>query len=252
MTPRLAAENVSKRYEGVKALDGVSVDFLPGEVHAVCGENGAGKSTLMRILCGAVADYEGQLFSRGKPVRFANPREAEADGVAIVYQELNLAGTLSAAANIFLGRELLRWGVWRRDRAMEAEAAKLFERLQASIDPRARVDSLRVGDQQLVEIAKGLSRDADVLILDEPTSALDTGSELNFVEALGRLRRNRTTFVIAHRLSTVRRSDRILVINEGRLVATGTHDELMRTCELYARLAGDFADVKVPRLRALA
>jgi ribose transport system ATP-binding protein len=227
MTPRLSAERVSKQFDGVRALDDVSVEFRAGEVHAVCGENGAGKSTLMRILCGAIADYDGRLLSRGKPVRFATPRAAEADGVAIVYQELHLAGPLSVAANVFLGRERLQFGFWRRDRAMEADAAKLFGRLHASIDPAARVDSLRVGDQQLVEIAKGLSRDADVLILDEPTSALAAAeSERLFRIIEDHRRKGGTVVYISHKMDEIfRLADRITVLRDGRFVGTKSRSE---------------------------
>jgi ribose transport system ATP-binding protein len=238
-TPRFAAENISKKFEGVQALAGVSVDFLPGEVHAVCGENGAGKSTLMRILCGAIADYDGRLLSRGKPIRFANPREAESDGIAIVYQELNLAGPLSVAANVFLGRELLRFGFWRRDRAMEQEASRLFERLQAPISPKARVDCLRVGDQQLVEIAKGLSRDADLLILDEPTSALAAAESKRLFRIIDDFRRKGSTVVyISHKMDEIfRLADRITVLRDGKFVGTKRKSETTPT-EITAMMVG--------------
>jgi len=239
MTPRLSAENISKRFEGVKALDGVSVDFLTGEVHAVCGENGAGKSTLMRILGGAIADYDGRILSRGNAVRFADPRQAEADGVAIVYQELNLAGTLSAAANVFLGREPVRFGIWRRDRLMEGTTAKLFELLHTAIDPKARVDTLRVGDQQLVEIAKGLSRNADVLILDEPTSALAVAeTERLFRIIEGVRQRGGTVIYISHKMEEVfRLADRITVLRDGRFVGTRARSDTT-PAEITAMMVG--------------
>jgi ribose transport system ATP-binding protein len=237
--PRLTAENVSKKFDGVQALSDVSLEFRAGEVHAVCGENGAGKSTLMRILCGAIADYDGRLLSRGKPVRFANPRDAERDGIAIVYQELNLAGTLSVAANVFLGRELLSFGFWRRDRAMERETAKLFERLHADISPKARVDSLRVGDQQLVEIAKGMSRDADVLILDEPTSALAAAESERLFRIIDDLRRKGAAVLyISHKMDEVfRLADRISVLRDGRFIGTKKRSETT-PAEITAMMVG--------------
>jgi len=237
--PRLAVEKVSKNFDGVQALADVSLEFHAGEVHAVCGENGAGKSTLMRILCGAIADYEGRLLSRGKQVRFADPRAAEADGVAIVYQELNLAGPLSVAANVFLGRELVSFGVWRRDKAMERAAAEIFQRLHASISPKARVDSLRIGDQQLVEIAKGLSRDADVLILDEPTSALAAAESTRLFRVVDGLRsKGAAVLYISHKMDEVFRvADRISVLRDGRFVGTKRTSETT-PAEITAMMVG--------------
>jgi ribose transport system ATP-binding protein len=237
--PRLAVENVSKNFDGVQALADVSLEFHAGEVHAVCGENGAGKSTLMRILCGAIADYDGRLYSRGKQVRFADPRAAEGDGIAIVYQELNLAGPLSVAANVFLGRELVSFGVWRRDKAMERAAAEIFQRLHASISPKARVDSLRIGDQQLVEIAKGLSRDADVLILDEPTSALAAAESHRLFRVIEGLRsKGAAVLYISHKMDEVfRLADRITVLRDGRFVGTKPTSETT-PAEITAMMVG--------------
>src|SRR2546428_1945508 len=164
---RLSVSHITKRFPGVTALADVSLDVAAGEVHAIVGENGAGKSTLMKILSGAITEYDGEIVLRGKTVRFGGPRDAEHAGVSIMYQELNLVEQLTAAANIFLGREKRNWLGLLDDRAMEAEAARYFERLGTPIHPAARVALLRVGDQQLVEIAKALSLRADILIMDE-------------------------------------------------------------------------------------
>jgi ABC-type sugar transport system ATPase subunit len=166
----ICIKNVSKRFQGVVALDGVSFDVASGEFHAIVGENGAGKSTLMKILSGVIADYDGELIIRGSAARFRNTRDAEAAGVGIIHQELNLVDDLSAAANVFLGREL-RNGLGLLDEArMERETARLFDELECNVRPDQRVRSLRIGDQQLVEIAKALSRETEILIMDEPTS----------------------------------------------------------------------------------
>ena len=167
---RLEVKCVTKHFSGVTALSDISLNARSGEIHAICGENGAGKSTLMKILSGAITDYEGSVQLNGRPVRFHGPRDAEEAGISIIYQELNLVPDLSAAANIFLGRERTFGGFFLDESTMERQAAEYFERLGAQFSPRVKVRDLRIGDQQMVEIAKALSLDADVLIMDEPTT----------------------------------------------------------------------------------
>ncbi|MEJ7638786.1 MAG: ATP-binding cassette domain-containing protein, partial [Singulisphaera sp.] len=174
---RLQMEHISKHFGGSHALRDVTFGARAGEVHALCGENGAGKSTLMKILAGAIVDYEGRIVLDGRKVAFSGPRDAEDAGIRIIYQELNLVPELSVAANIFLGRETTRGLGLLDERAMEAEARRLFDRLGTPISPRARVGALRIGDQQMVEIAKALAFDAEIVIMDEPTSAL-SGAEV--------------------------------------------------------------------------
>ena len=150
----------------------MSLKAEAGHVHAVCGENGAGKSTLMKILAGAITDYGGEILLDGRSVAFSGPRDAEDCGIRIIYQELNLVPELSVAANLFLGREKTGTFGLLDSRGMEAAARSLFERLGTPISPRARVADLRIGDQQMVEIAKALAFEASIVIMDEPTSAL--------------------------------------------------------------------------------
>ena len=168
--PLIDVRHVTKRFPGVVALKDVSLSVRRGEFHSICGENGAGKSTLMKILSGVIPEYDGEIAIRGIPVRFAGTRDAEAAGVSIIHQELNLVEDLSAAANIFLGREKRRLRVLLDDRAMEREAAELFRQLDCQIDAARPGRTLRGGDQQLGEVAKALSREAGILIMDEPTS----------------------------------------------------------------------------------
>src|SRR3954471_13712929 len=156
MTAIIDIRSVTKKFPGVVALENVSFDVQPGELHAICGENGAGKSTLMKILSGVYTEYEGELIVRGQPAKFASTRDAEHAGVSIIHQELNLVEQLSAAANIFLGRELRTSLGFLNQSAMDQRAADLLCELECQIDPRAAVGQLRVGDQQLVEIAKTL------------------------------------------------------------------------------------------------
>ncbi len=227
--PLLVMRAIGKSFGGARALDGVSIEVHAGEVHALCGENGAGKSTLMKILAGAIVDYEGEIVLRGAPERFSGTREAEDAGVRIIHQELNLVPELTAAANIFLGREQVKggWFGWLDDRGMEARARTLFERLGASISPRARVCDLRIGDQQMVEIAKAIAFDAAVVIMDEPTSALSDAEVDRLFRVIGDLKRSGAAVLyISHKMNEVfTLSDRVTVLRDGRFVTSTTRSE---------------------------
>jgi ribose transport system ATP-binding protein len=219
---RLRMEGITKHFGGVHALEGVAFEAAAGEVHAICGENGAGKSTLMKVLAGAIAEYDGRIVLDGRPVRFTGPRDAEELGIRIIYQELNLVPDLTVAANIFLGRERRNALGLIDDRAMEAEARRLFARLGTPIDPRRRVSDLRIGDQQMVEIAKALAFDAAILIMDEPTSALSDAEVARLFRVIADLRAAGTTVLyISHKMNEVfTLADRVTVLRDGRLVAT--------------------------------
>ena len=220
--PIIRIDAITKRFPGVVALNNVSFDVLPGELHSICGENGAGKSTLMKILSGVLTEFEGDLFLKGDKVRFEGTREAEAAGISIIHQELNLVEELSAAANIFLGRERRSALGLIDDRSMEQEARGLLEQLECEIDPRTLAGSLRVGDQQLLEIAKALSLNTDILIMDEPTSALTESEVERLYRVIERLRDQQVTILyISHKMDEVfRLSDRITVLRDGQLVKT--------------------------------
>ena len=226
--PRLWMEQIAKHFGGVHALEGVTIKSYAGEVHAICGENGAGKSTLMKILAGAITDYEGRILLDGQAVRFDGPRDAEDAGIRIIYQELNLVPELSVAANIFLGRERTNRLGLLDDREMERRAAALFERLGTPIPVRARVADLRIGDQQLVEIAKALAFDAAVLIMDEPTSALSDAEVARLFRVIGDLRASGTTVLyISHKMNEVfTLADRVTVLRDGRFVASAPRREI--------------------------
>jgi ABC-type sugar transport system ATPase subunit len=220
--PIISIQSITKRFPGVVALHDVSFDIQPGEFHAIVGENGAGKSTLMKILSGVEMSTEGRFLLRGEPAVFRSTRDAVAAGVSIIHQELNLVEQLTTSANIFLGREkTAAWGLLD-DRAMQRETAGLFAELQCGISPTQRVGELRVGDQQLVEIAKALSLDAEILIMDEPTSALTEGEVERLFRVIAQLRQRGVTILyISHKLDEVfQLSDRITVLRDGRLVGT--------------------------------
>jgi ABC-type sugar transport system ATPase subunit len=227
MPPLIVIDRVTKRFPGVVALQDVSVEIEPGELHAIVGENGAGKSTLMKVLSGVLPDFEGRLLLRGQPVRFSGTRDAEAAGISIIHQELNLVEELSAAANVFLGREKrTRLGLLD-DRAMEAATARLLGELECHVNPRQLVRDFRVGDQQLIEIAKALSLEAEILIMDEPTSALTEAEVARLFRVIDRLRsRGVTILYISHKMDEVfRLADRITVLRDGRHIRTLPHTE---------------------------
>lgn len=225
--PLISFRALTKRFPGVVALRDVSVDIAPGELHAIVGENGAGKSTLVKCLSGVIADYEGSLLLRGREVHFRGTTDAERAGISIIHQELNLVDELSAAANIFLGREKLTRLRLLDDRAMAAAAGELLEQLECEIRPRQLVREMRVGDQQLVEIAKALSLDAEILIMDEPTSALTEAEVARLFRVIRRLRGQGVTILyISHKLDEVfRLADRITVLRDGQLVRTVARGE---------------------------
>jgi ribose transport system ATP-binding protein len=228
-TPRLEMRHIAKKFGGVRALSDVSLTAQTGEVHAICGENGAGKSTLMKILAGAITAYDGQIRLNGRSVRFSGPRDAEDSGIRIIYQELNLVPQLTVADNIFLGREKT-WGGrlgWLDDRVMEDRSRQLFARLGASIDPTAKLGDLRIGDQQMVEIAKALAFDAAVVIMDEPTSALSDSEVERLFRVIADLRKAGTSVLyISHKMNEVfTLADRITVLRDGQFVATASRAE---------------------------
>lgn len=224
--PVISLNQITKQFPGVLALEGVSFDIHQGEIHAIVGENGAGKSTLMKILAGVIGDFDGELLVRGASKRFGSTREAEAAGVAIIHQELNLVDSLSAAANIFLGRERRNRIGLLDEAGMRRDAARLLSSLECDIRPDQPVGELRVGDQQLVEIAKALSLETDVLIMDEPTSALTESEVERLYRVIDRLRaRGVTILYISHKMNEVfRLADRITVLRDGQFVKTVARD----------------------------
>jgi ribose transport system ATP-binding protein len=237
----LNAAHISKSFAGVAALRDVGFSLRRGEVHALMGENGAGKSTLMKILAGVHTDYDGTVAVEGEPVAFTGVRDAEGAGVAIIHQELNLVPELSVAANIFLGREPLIAGTLIDRRRMVAAAEKLLRRLGVAIDPRSRIAELRIGEQQLVEIAKALSFDARILIMDEPTSALSTSECETLFRIVKRLVEGGVAIIYtSHRIEEVLSlADRVTVLRDGRHVVTAPIGELSRGAIISAMVGRD-------------
>jgi D-xylose transport system ATP-binding protein len=251
--PVLALQDITKTFSGVRALDGVSFDVRAGEVHALVGENGAGKSTLLRIVSGALprGTFGGAVRIDDRPAAFSSIADAERAAIAIVHQELSLVGPLSVAANIALGHEPNRAGILSRDEASRARSA--LEPLGVDLDPRQPVERLGIGQQQMVEIAKALSRQARVLVLDEPTAALSDADADRLLARLDRLRARGLAIVyVSHRLGEVfRLADRVTVLRDGRSVATGPISSFDER-SLIAAMVGREVDTLFPRTHRTA
>jgi ribose transport system ATP-binding protein len=237
--PLLRMRGIAKRFGGVHALREVDVELRHGEVHALLGENGAGKSTLINVLSGVFADYDGAVEIDGRPVAFHRPGDAQAAGVATIHQELDLVPEMTVAENLFLGREpRTRLRLLDRRRLMR-QSRELLGQIGVEIDPARRLGSLRVGEQQLVEIAKALSLDARILVMDEPTSALaDAEVEQLFAVIRDLRRRNVGVIYVSHRLEELPAiADRATVLRDGRVAGTVDIDRSSRS-ELIRLMVG--------------
>jgi D-xylose transport system ATP-binding protein len=263
--PLLEARGLTKRFPGVTALSGVDFDVRQGELHALCGENGAGKSTLIKLLSGVhpYGSYEGEFFVDGNPARFSSVADAEAAGLAVIYQELALVPEMTVAENLFLGAEpkkgpFIDWETVRR------EAKALLEGFGLRIDPLAKTSSLGTGQRQLVEILKALRKRSRVLILDEPTAALTESESATLLERLRELKSRGIGLVyVSHRLEEVFSiADRVTVLRDGTSVGTleGARIEKREVIrrmvgreisELFPRRAGSPGPVRL-RLRDLS
>jgi len=238
-SPLLEARGISKSFPGVRALHGVDLEVRPGEVHALLGENGAGKSTLVQIVAGVFPPDEGSLYLKGQAVSFTNPQAAQAAGIAMVFQERSLAGPLNVAENVFFGRQPVgRWGVIDRPR-MHQSTFEILAELDIRLHPETVVEDLSPAEQQMVEIAKALSLQAQLLVLDEPTSTLTEAETANLFRVINRLRdRGAGIIYISHRMAeALRICDRITVLRDGRY--QGTFDRRDVTEEqLISRMVG--------------
>jgi ribose transport system ATP-binding protein len=234
ISPVLEIRNVSKEFSGVYALKNVDMEIFPGQVTAAIGENGAGKSTLMKIISGVYSDFEGEIFYRGEKVSFKNPKEAAEKGIVIIHQELNLIPHMSITENLFLGQELTtKFGMLDYPK-MHEKAAKLLARLQLDVNPGTAVNRLRVGQQQLVEIARALLVDSKVLIMDEPTSAISDHEIKLLFRIIKELKKQNVAIVyISHKLNELFEiADRFEVLRDGEHVGSGlmektTQDQLI-------------------------
>ncbi|OAM76657.1 sugar ABC transporter ATP-binding protein [Devosia elaeis] len=227
VAPILSAHRISKSFGEIPVLFSIDFDIRPGEVHAIIGENGAGKSTLIKILSGIEQPTSGSIHYDGRSVVLPPDGKAEAMGIVLIHQELNLAEHLTVADSIFLGREL-RQGPFLKVGEMRRRAAEIMETLHVHVDPDARISSLSVADKQMVEIAKAISRDARVLIMDEPTAVLSVGETQTLFEQIRRLTARGVSVVfISHKLDEIMElADRVTVLRDGQLIATVSTEAL--------------------------
>src|SRR5436190_16002058 len=220
----LQAENITKKFPGVIALKDVSFSLRAGEIHALCGENGAGKSTLIKLLSGIYSSgsYEGEFFIHGQLAKFRSLADAEHAGIAVIYQELALVNDMTVGENIFLGSEPRTAGGLIDWHKVYHEARLLLQKFKVDIDPSMPVKKLGVGQKQLVEIVKALSKNSKILILDEPTAALAEHEVLILLDILRDLRgRGIASIYISHKLDEVFAiCDRITVLRDGSSVIT--------------------------------
>lgn len=249
----LRLENICKYFPGVKALENVNICIESGKIHALCGENGAGKSTLIKILCGIYSqdEYEGSIYMDGELQRYKGIKDAEKSGIICIHQELALVQEMSVVENIFLGNEDQRMGILNEN-SMYEKAKKILERLHLNIDPREKVANLGIGHQQMIEIAKALSKNAKVLILDEPTSALTEQESANLLKIIKQLQTEGVTSIyISHKLDEVYSiADQISVIRDGEYIGTQDAAKLTKD-QLIKMMVGRDLDNLYPRRKRI-
>src|SRR5580658_3786640 len=227
--PLLELKNITKEFPGVKALDGVSFSLEKGEIHALCGENGAGKSTLIKILCGyhPAGSYGGEVLLHNQPVHFKSLKASEEKGVALIAQELALVPELTVAENLLLGRWPVKSGLIQWDE-VRREAQRALDLVGLPVGLDRPVKELGIGQQQMIEIAKALSKKAEILVLDEPTAALTEADTQRLLEFLKQLKKQGVSSIyISHRLEEVGQiADRVTVLRDGKSIVTAPMSQL--------------------------
>jgi len=221
LTPVVEMIDIDKSFPGVRALSGARFDLRAGEVHALMGENGAGKSTLMKILSGVYTRDAGDVRFNGQPVDITSPRQAQGMGIGIIHQELALMRDLTAAQNIFIGREPRR-AFMLDEGALNRDTQAIFDSMNLKLEPTVKVETLTIAKQQMVEIAKALSYKSRVLIMDEPTAALNDAEIAELFTIINRLKAEGVAIVyISHKMDEIKRiSDRVTVMRDGEYVGT--------------------------------
>jgi ABC-type sugar transport system ATPase subunit len=240
--PRLQIDELSRHFPGVLALDRVSFDVAPGEVHALVGENGAGKSTLINILAGVLTPSHGRILVDGEPVSFHDPNASQAAGISVIFQEFNLLPDLSVAENVFIGREPRR-GLRIDWPEMHRHTREVLAQLRLEIDSAVPVAQLSVGQQQLIEIARALSVRARVIIMDEPTAALNEREVIRLLELVRALADGGVSVIyVSHRLNEVFSvADRITVLRDGRHVSTSVRSATTERAVVAAMVGRELA-----------
>lgn len=248
----IRVDKLTKAFGGALALDGVDLEIHPGEVHALLGPNGAGKSTLIKCLSGAVRPSSGFVEIGGKRYSSLTPKESLEAGIAVIYQQFSLIPSLTVAENIFFGSELRRGQIFLRSREQEQIALSLLERLGSSVPPEKRVGELPVASQQLIEIAKAIYRNANLLILDEPTASLSDAEASKLIDQVNKLKEENVQILyVTHLLNEVFKvADRVTVLRDGRIslsdsVSNLTQDDIVRA------IAGDAPPLPEPSTKEM-
>src|SRR3954468_5468611 len=219
MADIITMEKITKTYHGAPAIQDIDFTLRQSEIHAVLGENGAGKSTLTKVMAGAIQATSGRMFYKGEEVRFASPSEALAAGIAMVFQETSLVPSMTVAQNLYLGTE----SFLNRLRGIYISAQQFLQSLNFPVDPTAPVGTLGAAKRQMVEIARAVHHNAEVIIFDEPTASLTPEEKRHFFALMHRLKRRGVSIVfISHALEeALAHADRITILRDGELVITG-------------------------------
>ena len=240
----LELKGITKIFPGVKALDNVHFQLKKGEVHALMGENGAGKSTFIKVITGVHKAEEGEMFLDGNKVTFKGPRDAQAAGIAAVYQHPTSYPDLTVAENIFMGHEIIKSGMiqWKK---MNEEAAKLLSQLDADFKSTDEMGTLSVAQQQMVEIAKALSTNAQIIILDEPTASLTNSESEKLYRIVDKLRENGVSVIfISHRFEDMYRlASRVTVLRDSKYIGTYDVNEITNTDLIKAMVGREISDL---------
>ena len=247
-TYSLAMHGIVKTFGPVTALSGVSFSARPGTVHALCGENGAGKSTLMKVLSGIYTPDSGSIELFGEIVTLAGPKDSLDRGISMLYQELDLAGDLTVADNIFLGREIMKFGRMD-DKAMRERALTIIKENNFDLDPDALISTLSTGDCQLVELLKALERNAKIIVMDEPTSSLSEKEAEQLFSIVKDLRRRGLTIIyISHRLEEIMDlADDVSILRDGAVVSSGPLSEYDVPRIVHEMVGRELSDFYPPR-----
>ena len=249
MTKKLIElKDVDKFFPGVHALDKVCLDVEPGEVHVLLGENGAGKSTLMKVITGVYQKDGGKIIYKGEEIDYLTPKKSQELGISIIYQEFNLFPHMTVAENIFIGREPLKSKGIINDKKIRDDARKILQSLNLDIKPQMKVSQLSVGKQQMVEIAKAISTNAELLIMDEPTAALTETEIEELFKVIGKLKKRDVGIVyISHRLEELEViADRVSVMRDGKYIKTVKYEDTTLE-ELIGMMVGRTIENKFPK-----